>query len=419
MNEVVIDIMSWLGILAIAYTFGKIISLVKLPSILGWLIAGMVFGPYMVGLVSSITINETWYLVIEKTAECLAGVMIGSEMIVSKLRKYGKSIIVTTLFQSIGTFFVVSVVFLCVFAITKTPLYLAPIFGGIALATAPAPALSIVKQYRTKGPITDTLLPMAALDDIVGIIIFFTVITIVSITKGGGEGISIWKTVCSIVLPIVIGSIIGFLGGLIARKTSKKWSLLLSMIVPMLIAAACGIVIDLFLFGSWMFNYLLAGMCVSALMSNMVGEEKLQSFLHSFDPVLSICLIVVIVNLGMPLNYKTIAGAGLFTLVYIVARAFGKYGGAYLGSSVSKAPTTVKKYLGFTLLPHSGVSLVFTGIAVTTLSGFDPDSAQILQGTIASAAIINEIIAVILARQGFKWGGELPIDKKNTEVKVR
>ena len=411
--------MSWLGILAIAYTFGKIISLVKLPSILGWLIAGMVFGPYMVGLVSSITINETWYLVIEKTVECLAGVMIGSEMIVSKLRKYGKSIIVTTLFQSIGTFFVVSVVFLCVFAITKTPLYLAPIFGGIALATAPAPALSIVKQYRTKGPITDTLLPMAALDDIVGIIIFFTVITIVSITKGGGEGISIWKTVCSIVLPIVIGSIIGFLGGLIARKTSKKWSLLLSMIVPMLIAAACGIVIDLFLFGSWMFNYLLAGMCVSALMSNMVGEEKLQSFLHSFDPVLSICLIVVIVNLGMPLNYKTIAGAGLFTLVYIVARAFGKYGGAYLGSSVSKAPTTVKKYLGFTLLPHSGVSLVFTGIAVTTLSGFDPDSAQILQGTIASAAIINEIIAVILARQGFKWGGELPIDKKNTEVKVR
>ena len=91
----------------------------------------------------------------------------------------------------------------------------------------------------------------------------------------------------------------------------------------------------------------------------------------------------------------------------IIARAVGKYGGAYVGAAVTHAPETVKKYLGFTLLPHSGVSLVFTGIAVSILEGPAPECASIIQGTIAAAAVINEIIAVFMAKKGFEWAGEL------------
>ena len=91
----------------------------------------------------------------------------------------------------------------------------------------------------------------------------------------------------------------------------------------------------------------------------------------------------------------------------IVARAIGKYSGAYVGAAVTHAPETVKKYLGFTLLPHSGVSLVFTGIAVSILEGPAPECASIIQGTIAAAAVINEIIAVYMAKKGFEWAGEL------------
>lgn len=112
-----------------------------------------------------------------------------------------------------------------------------------------------------------------------------------------------------------------------------------------------------------------------------------------------------------PLDYHLIFGAGLFTVIYIISRAIGKYFGAYFGASITKSPKTVKKYLGFTLLPHSGVSLVFTGIAVSVLMGTTPENAKMIQGTIA-AAVINEVIAVIFAKKGFEWAGEL--GKKET-----
>ena len=124
-------------------------------------------------------------------------------------------------------------------------------------------------------------------------------------------------------------------------------------------------------------------------------------------PVLNVSLVLVIVNLGMPLDYRLIAGAGLFTAVYILSRALGKIGGAYLGGKWTKAPDTVMRYLGFTLLPHSGVSLVFTGIAATTLSSIDPSLAAIVQGTIVAAAIINEVIAVVIAKYASQWAGEI------------
>ena len=115
--------------------------------------------------------------------------------------------------------------------------------------------------------------------------------------------------------------------------------------------------------------------------------------------------VVVDLNLGAPLDYHLIFGAGLFTAVYIISRFFGKYFGARIGSFYTKAPTTVTKYLSFTLLPHSGVSLVFTGIAVSVLTGLAPECAQFIQGTIAAAAVINEIIAVMIAKKGFEWQG--------------
>ena len=145
----------------------------------------------------------------------------------------------------------------------------------------------------------------------------------------------------------------------------------------------------------------------------MISEEQLAEIMTVMNPVIGVSLIVLILNLGAPLDYHLIFGAGLYTAVYILSRAVGKYSGAYFGAAITHAPDTVKKYLGFTLLPHSGVSLVFTGIAVSVLQGPAPECAALLQGTIAAAAVINEFIAVYLAKKGFEWAGELP-DKKQT-----
>ena len=174
-----------------------------------------------------------------------------------------------------------------------------------------------------------------------------------------------------------------------------------------MVTTIVGYLCNTYLMPSPLLNFMLMGMAFSATFSNMVTEERLERIIQDFNPLLGIAMIVVILNLGAPLDYHAILGAGLYTIVYIIARAMGKYFGAWIGAKATGMQPTVQKYLGFTLLPHSGVSLVFTGITVSVLMTPAPECAGIIQGTIAAAAVINEIIAVIVAKKGFEWAGEM------------
>ena len=304
-----LELIRWLAALTFAFLLGKLMTRIKLPAILGWLIGGMLLGPHALALLPQSLMDTTVYKTVVTWMQVSFGLMLGTELIFRKIRSYGKALIITTLTQSLGTFFVVSMVFALVFWIQKVPVYLAFAFGGIALATAPAPALSIVQEFRTHGPVTDTLLPMAVLDDIVGIAVFFTVNACIARAVSGGS-VPLYMIPVMIFLPIGIGLVMGY-------------------------------------------------------------------------------------------------PAGLYTFVYIAARAFGKYFGARFGATVTHMPKTVCRYLGLTLLPHSGVSLVFTGIICSVLQASEPKLAAIVQGTIAAAAVINEIIAVIAAKKGFELAGEI------------
>lgn len=116
-------------------------------------------------------------------------------------------------------------------------------------------------------------------------------------------------------------------------------------------------------------NFMLTGMIYSAVFSNRAEEEKLDGLMTICNPIIGGCFTLIILNLGAPLDYHLILDAGIFTAIYILSRAIGKIGGAAIGARISKAPATVRKYLGFTLTPHSGVSLVLTGIAISSLTG--------------------------------------------------
>lgn len=325
-------------------------------------------------------------------------------MVWRKLRQSGRSIIITTLTQSLGTFLLVALVFGVVFYFSDIPLYLAFLFGGIALATAPAPALSIVREFKTKGPVTSTLIPMAALDDIVGCIVFFSTVAIVAGNLSAGD-LPAYMIALVVLLPLVIGVITGLLAGFVLKKERRTSATLALLILTILIASGVGFLCNSLL-PRPVLNFMLIGMAFSATFSNMVSEQRLEQIMKGFNPILGVAMIIVILNLGAPLDYHLILGAGLFTAVYILSRAMGKYFGAFFGAAITKSPKTVRRFLGLTLLPHSGVSLVFTGIAVSVLTGPAPECAKIIQGTIAAAAVINEIIAVIAAKKGFEWAGE-------------
>ena len=293
--------------------------------------------------------------------------MLGTELILRKIKSYGKALMITTLTQSLGTFLIVSLVFAVVFLIRGVPVYLAFAFGGIALATAPAPALSIVQEFHTRGPVTDTLLPMAVLDDIVGIAVFFTVNACIAREVSGGA-IPLYMIPVMIFLPIGIGAATGFPAGLILRKMKSRAGIVAVLLIDITCTAVIGILLNRYVFTTITLNYMLMGVSASAVFSNMITEEQLDLLISLDQPILGISL---------------------------------------LGATATHMPKTVQKYLGLTLLPHSGVSLVFTGIICGVLQGPRPDLAAIVQGTIAAAAVINEIIAVIAAKKGFELAGEI------------
>lgn len=403
---IVTDLLRIFAILCVAMTCGKLIAKVKLPAILGWMIAGVIFGPYLAGIVTFDITDALWYRIGIKFFECFAGVMIGREIVFKKIARSGKQIIGITFVQSIGTFLFVTAAFALVFLIAKIPVYLAFIFGGIALATAPAPALSIVNEYHTDGPVAKTLIPLAAIDDLIGVIVFFTVISVVS-GAHGSAAVSPLTIVGIVLIPFVIGIAMGFVASFLMKRVKNSLFRFGLLILFLCLSTGGGLLVDIFVFGSLSLNYLLIGMAFSATVANILPETDLSETLKRYQPLLNLSLVIVIVNLGMPLDYRQIAGAGVFTAIYIFSRAIGKIGGAFLGGKLTKAEPAVTRYLGFTLLPHSGVSLAFTGIAVTTLNTIDPALSSVVSGTIVAAAILNEVIAVIVAKQAFQWAGEI------------
>ena len=223
-----------------------------------------------------------------------------------------------------------------------------------------------------------------------------------------------------ILLPIAIGVAVGLVSGIILKKERSKNTSLMITIMLILLVSNVGFIFNNLILAQPVLNFMLIGMAFSATFANMVSEERLSQIMNAFSPILGISMLIVILNLGAPLDYNLILDAGVFTAIYIISRAIGKYAGASWGAKITGLPETVQKYLGLTLLPHSGVSLVFTGIAVTMLNTFDPASATIIQGTIAAAAIINEVIAVVLSKRAFEWAGEVGKDKlKGVKVQVK
>lgn len=415
---------TWVVVIMVAYVVGKLVAKLKLPSILGWLLVGMVFGPHALNILSQDLLDTGWCQTVEHMMECTVGLMIGTELIWSKLKKAGKQIMVTTITESLGTFLVVTAVFGVVFWFAKIPLYLAAVFGGIALATAPAPSLSIVNQMKTSGPVTKTLIPMAALDDLVGALVFFTVIAGVS-SAVSTQSLPFGLVLLLVFFPVVLGLFTGFFAGKLLKRTKTLRASLGVLALMLLVSAGLGFFFNQVVLPAPVLNFMLIGMAFSTVFANMIPQEQLEEMMGVMNPIIGVCLIVLILNLGAPLDYHLIFGAGMYTMIYILSRAVGKYGGAYVGAAMTHCPETVKKYLGLTLLPHSGVSLLFTGIAVSVLSPSVPKYAQIIQGTIAAAAVINEIIAVFIARKGFEWAGEIgqqnlrPIKQEGTEGVTR
>lgn len=401
-----LNLLRLLLVAALGFLFGKLASKLKMPAVLGFLIAGMALGPNAANLLTQEILDNSSYHSLISLLECGMGLMLGTEMVWKRMRSYGKQVLIITLTESLGTFLVVSAAFCAIFHMTGVPVFLGLIFGGIALATAPAPALSIVTEYHTDGPVTRTLIPLAVLDDVAAIAVFLCVMSVVLKQTSGGN-VPGYLILLVVLFPVLIGLAVGIPISALLRKSSSRKINAVTALLGVAAAAGLTMAANAYLMPFPILNFMLTGMVYSAVFANRIEERKLDEMMALCNPIISVCFTLIILNLGAPLDYHLILDAGLFTAIYILARAVGKIGGAAIGAQMSGAPTTVRKYLGLTLMPHSGVSLVLTGIAISSLTGTFSQYGDIVRGTIAAAAVINEVIAVFLARKGFQLAGEL------------
>ncbi|WP_368337323.1 hypothetical protein [Parabacteroides merdae] len=207
------------------------------------------------------------------------------------------------------------------------------VFGGIALATVPVSALFIVQEFDTDGPVTRTLIPMAALGDIVGRTVFFTTTAVVAGNLSAGD-LPVHMIVLVVLLPLLIGVVTGGLTGIILKRTMKRRTTLFVLCTSILFTSCVDLFLNNYLFHKPILNFLLLGMAFSATFTNMIREEQLWELKTDFNPFLVVAMVIVILNLGVLLDYHAILGAGVFTVIYIVV-GHRKNTSVHIGEQVS------------------------------------------------------------------------------------
>ena len=401
--------------LSIALLAGLLLSrlakVVKLPAVTAYLISGVLIGPFVLGAigVSGIGITakqiEGFGLIADLALGFIAFSM-GNEFRLSQLKKIGKQAMIIGIFQALITTVVVDVALIALHFAMPDVLSIpaAIVLASVATATAPAATLMVVKQYKAKGPVTDLLLPVVALDDAVGLVIF--AISFGIARSMGTAGVSPLAIILEPLLEILLSLLLGFVMGLLFTLCerffhSRSKRMAVSVTFVMLTVALSSLKFEI---GGIhiAFSSLLACMMLGTVFCNIceVSEELMERADRWTTPV----LILFFVISGAELDLSVFAQWGVVVvgLAYIVARSLGKYYGAGISARMTKCDPMIVKYLGITLLPQAGVAL---GMAIKAIE-LGPDGA-IVRNITLFAVLIYEIVGPFLTKLALTKAGDI------------
>jgi len=385
------------GSILLALLMAKGTSLFKSPFVVGYIIAGALIGPAILNLINHDQI-ESMNLVNTITLSFL-GFGIGGELKFKELKKLGKSIFVIVVFEATAAFLVVGIAT----AIILHSIGLGLIYGALASATAPAGTVDVIRQYKAKGNLTTTLFAVMGLDDIYALIIYTISIPIAIILLGGSRAHpsvlhSLGHAGIEIALEIGIGIIMGFVLMYIAKKIHDRVMLLLFTLGIILLN--CGISQMLYI------SPILLNMAVGIVVvnNNSVVARRIFSAIGDWSPPIYVWFFVLV---GTRLDIHLIVKYSILIIIYIVARSLGKWGGAFTGAKLSKAPSKTIKYLGFTLLSQAGVAIGLALGASTALEelGMITEAKQVM-GVMTATTFLIMLIGPILAKIALVKSGE-------------
>lgn len=384
---------------------------VQLPAVTAYLVAGVLIGPFVLGKlgISGIGITseqlEGFGLVSDLALGFIAFAM-GNEFRLSQLKKIGKQATVIGVFQAVVTTVIVDVALIGLHFIMPDKLSLpaAIVLGSVATATAPAATLMVVKQYKAKGPVTDILLPVVALDDAVGLVVFAVSFGIAKSLGAGTVNIFsiVLEPLLEVILSLVLGLVTGFLFNLCEKyfhSRSKRMAVSVAFVMMTVAVSSLKFHIGTIHIG---FSSLLACMMLGTMFCNIcdVSEELMDRADRWTTPIL--ILFFVVSGAELELSVFKDVFVVIIGIVYIISRSVGKYFGAGISARATKCDENIVKYLGITLLPQAGVAL---GMAIKAVE-LGPDGA-IVRNITLFAVLIYEIVGPYLTKIALTKAGDI------------
>lgn len=393
-----LDTLALIGLtLVISYLIGDLFSRVGIPRVVGFLLAGVVFGPSL-GHVIPEELNQNLAFVSE-IALGLIGFEMGSHLRFKELRSLGRSILWITLLQAFGAFVLVG---LGVYLITGSD-YIALLLGAVATSTAPAATMEVLAEYDAEGPMTTTLLAVIGIDDAISLLLF-SFAAAVAESMLVGESLSFIEMVelplVEIGGSILVGSIIGFLMGNLLHRLPVDDNVIVLPIGIGLFAAGLTSTLHL--------SLILTTMTVGAVAINTDPRNgRYITFL--VERVGPIVYILFFALAGARMHLDALATMGLMGVVYVVLRVVGKYGGAWLGGLISGAQPKVRNYLGLALLSQAGVAIGLSLEAGKRFTALGPEGAELallISSVVTATVLVAEIGGPILVKLAIFRAGE-------------
>lgn len=421
----------------------RLMKIIKLPNVTGYIITGIIMGPFIFGLffngfnfgiandpaqspIYAFVKNLSW---VSSVALGFIAFSIGSSFKANVLKQVGKKVIVITILEALGGSLMVTLVLVCghfIFPDTIS-LPLALTLGAIAAATAPAATLMVVKQYKANGPVTQTLLPVVALDDAAALILYAILYQIAQ-ALALGDGFNLYemlaKPIIEILISLGLGAVLGFMIAGASHFFKSRTNRLIWVI--MIVFAALGLY---YLFqesymGSFELSSLLICMMAGAIFANFTKTANVTfEFMDRFTAPIYMLFFVLS---GASLDLSIFASSSgwiviILALVYAISRFAGKWLGTFVAGKITHAEPTVQKYLGFCLVPQAGVAI---GLATTASASFgsssNPEVAMVgslVLAIVLTSTLIYEIVGPIATKVALSKAGEITLgERKAKEV---
>ena len=391
----------------------RVVKPLKLPAVTGYLIAGILIGPYCLGLLGIkglgfTTVGEVSDLsILNDIALGFIAFAIGDEFRLSQLKKTGKQATIIGIFQAVFTTLLVDAALIGLHFILGEevfPLPVAIILGAIASATAPAATLMVVRQYKAKGKLTSLLLSIVALDDAVGLIIFAVSFGVARTLISGEVNMYsiIVDPIVEIIISLVFGAIVGWFLSFAEKyfkSNSKRQALVVTAIIFAVAISKIKLNVGPVHVG---FSPLLVCMMLGTIFCNVCDFSA--ELMEKTDKWTAPLFILFFVLSGAELEFSVFTDPAVIGigLAYIAARSFGKYFGAKFGANLAKSEPNIKKYLGITLLPQAGVAL---GMSITAME--IGETGTIIRNIVLFGVLIYELFGPVMTKNALMKSGDI------------